>query len=73
MKQGTKSVDDYHQEMELIMQRARVREDAEQTMQRFLSGLNSNAQRSPRYQSPHTKLPLGPALISQEHLSDPSK
>ena len=36
LKQGTKPVDEYYQEMELIMQRARVREPAEQTMQRFL-------------------------------------
>jgi hypothetical protein len=42
LKQGLKSVDDYHQEMELIMQRARVRELAEQTMQRFLAGLTYN-------------------------------
>jgi hypothetical protein len=32
LKQGFKSVDDYHQEMELIMQRARVREPEEHTM-----------------------------------------
>jgi hypothetical protein len=39
LKQGLKHVDEYYQEMELIMQRTRVREPAEQTMQRFLSGL----------------------------------
>jgi hypothetical protein len=32
LKQGLKSVDDYHQEMELIIQRARVRQPEEQTM-----------------------------------------
>jgi hypothetical protein len=32
LKQGLKSVDDYHQEMELIMQHARVREPEEQTI-----------------------------------------
>jgi hypothetical protein len=42
LKQGLKSVDDYHQEMELIMKRARVRELAEQTIQRFLAGLTYN-------------------------------
>jgi hypothetical protein len=42
LKQGLKSVDDYHQEMELIMQRARVHELAEQTMQCFLAGLTYN-------------------------------
>jgi hypothetical protein len=33
LKRGLKPVDQYYQEMELIMQRARVREPAEQTMQ----------------------------------------
>jgi len=33
LRQGTSSVDEYFQEMELIMQRARVREEPEQTMQ----------------------------------------
>lgn len=42
LRQGTSSVDEYFQEMELIMQRARVREEPEQTMQQFLSGLNYN-------------------------------
>ena len=39
LKQGTMTVDAYYKEMELILQRARVREQPEQTMQRFLSGL----------------------------------
>jgi hypothetical protein len=39
LKQGTLSVDAYYREMELILQRARVREEPEHTMQRFLSGL----------------------------------
>ena len=39
LKQGSNSVDVYYKEMELIMQRARVREAPDQTMQRFLSGL----------------------------------
>ena len=39
LKQGSKSVDAYYKEMELIIQRARVREAPDQTMQRFLSGL----------------------------------
>jgi hypothetical protein len=42
LKQGLKSIDDYHQEMELIMQRARVREPEEQTMQCFLPSLTYN-------------------------------
>ena len=39
LRQGTMTVDEYFKEMELILQRARVREEPEQTMQRFLSGL----------------------------------
>jgi phosphoribosylformylglycinamidine (FGAM) synthase PurS component len=49
LKQGLKSVDDYHQEMELIMQRARVHEPEEQTMQRFLAGLTYNNQHIVRH------------------------
>ena len=40
LKQGNQSVDEYYKEMEMIMQRAKVREEPEQTMQRFLSGLS---------------------------------
>src|SRR4051812_49420523 len=39
LKQGTMTVDAYYMEMELLLQRARIREDVEQTMQRFLHGL----------------------------------
>jgi hypothetical protein len=39
LKQGLKPIDEYYQEMELIMQHAKVHEPVEQTMQRFLSGL----------------------------------
>ena len=39
LRQGTMTVDEYFNEMELIMQRAHVREELEQTMQHFLSGL----------------------------------
>src|SRR4051812_29449007 len=53
LKQGTKSVDDYYQEMELIMQRARVREHPEQTLQRFLSGLTYNIKRTVRHHQYH--------------------
>ena len=39
LKQGTMSVDEYYMEMEMLMQRARVRESIEMTLQRFLHGL----------------------------------
>src|SRR3954462_12516396 len=42
LKQGTMSVDAYYMEMELLLQRARVREEVEMTMQRFLHGLKFN-------------------------------
>lgn len=38
--QGSKSVEDYHKEMEILMIRANVVEDREATMARFLNGLN---------------------------------
>jgi hypothetical protein len=40
LTQGTKSVDEYYKEMELLMIRTGTREDIEATMCRFLNGLN---------------------------------
>ena len=40
LTQGSKSVEDYHKEMEVAMIRANVEEDREVTMARFLNGLN---------------------------------
>ena len=40
LTQGTKSVEDYHKEIEITMIRANVEEDREATMARFLQGLN---------------------------------
>uniref|UniRef100_A0A2N9FJK7 CCHC-type domain-containing protein n=1 Tax=Fagus sylvatica TaxID=28930 RepID=A0A2N9FJK7_FAGSY len=40
--EGSRSVEDYHKEMEVAMIRANVEEDREATMARFLSGLNRN-------------------------------
>ncbi|KAK1627392.1 hypothetical protein QYE76_001707 [Lolium multiflorum] len=39
LRQGVKTVDEYYMEMEMLMQRGRVRESPEMTMQRFLNGL----------------------------------
>ncbi|KAK1603709.1 hypothetical protein QYE76_027382 [Lolium multiflorum] len=36
---GVKTVDEYHMEMEMLMQRGRVKESLEMTMTRFLNGL----------------------------------
>ena len=41
LTQGNKSVEDYHQEMELLMIRLGLEEDMEVTMARFLAGLNT--------------------------------
>ena len=38
--QGSKSVDEYYKEMEIVMIRENVEEDCEATMARFLNGLN---------------------------------
>jgi len=40
LTQGSRSVEDYHKEMEVAMIRANVEEDREATVARFLSGLN---------------------------------
>ena len=40
LTQGSKSVEDYHHEMEMIMIRLGLEEDEEVTMARFIVGLN---------------------------------
>ena len=42
LTQGSKSVDEYHKEMEIALIRANVVEDSEATMARFLHGLNQD-------------------------------
>ena len=42
LNQGYKTVDEYHKEMEIAMIRAKVVEDREATMVRFLIGLNGD-------------------------------
>ena len=44
LTQGSRSVEEYYQDMELLMLRARVSEDKEATMARFLGGLNREIQ-----------------------------
>src|SRR4051812_3706576 len=53
LKQGTMSVDAYYMEMELLLQRARVREAVEQTMQHFLHGLKLNIKNIVRHHAYH--------------------
>ncbi|XP_031402590.1 uncharacterized protein LOC116212157 [Punica granatum] len=40
LRQGTRSVEDYHKEMKIALIRANIEEDEEATMARFLCGLN---------------------------------
>ena len=40
LTQGSKSVDEYHKEMELLLIKANIVEEEDQTMARFFSGLN---------------------------------
>ncbi|KAH9686162.1 Endonuclease [Citrus sinensis] len=42
LTQGSKSVEDYHKEMEIFMIRANIEEEREATMARFLHGLNQD-------------------------------
>ncbi|XP_071678893.1 uncharacterized protein [Lolium perenne] len=51
LKQGTMTVDAYYMEMEMLLQRARVRESIEMTMQRFLHGLKYNIKGIVRHHS----------------------
>ncbi|CAA7021327.1 unnamed protein product [Microthlaspi erraticum] len=44
LTQGSKSVEEYYQEMEVMLLRANVVEDREATMSRFLGGLNREIQ-----------------------------
>ena len=41
LSQGTRTVDEYYKEMELLLVRARIHEDEESKMARFLHGLNN--------------------------------
>ncbi|KAK1611951.1 hypothetical protein QYE76_035624 [Lolium multiflorum] len=49
LRQGVKTVDEYYMEMEMLMQRGRVRESLEMTMQRFLNGLKYDIKGIVRY------------------------
>ena len=45
LRQGMKSIDEYHKDMETIMIHADVHENEEQTMARFLAGMNHAVKR----------------------------
>src|SRR4051812_43692198 len=55
LTQGTRSVEDYYKEMEIIMMRANIDEDEEHTIARFLHGLNYPIQKIMKFQ-PYTTI-----------------
>src|SRR3954466_12864308 len=55
LTQGTKSVEDYYKEIEIIMMRAHIDEDEENTIARFLNGLNYPIQKIVEFQ-PYTTI-----------------
>ena len=57
LKQGTKSVEEYYKEMEIAMIRANVKEDDEQTIARFLNGLNHPIKKIADFQPPRASAP----------------
>src|SRR4051812_11555221 len=54
LKQGSMTVDAYYMEMEMLLQRARVREAVAMTMQRFLHGLKFNIKSIVRHHQYYT-------------------
>src|SRR4051812_44406846 len=54
LRQGSMTVDAYYMEMEMLLQRARVREPVEMTMQRFLHGLKFTIKRIVRHHQYYT-------------------
>lgn len=55
LKQGTKTVEEYYKKMEIAMIQANVKESDEQTMARFLNGLNHPIKRIVDFQ-PYSNL-----------------
>ena len=51
LKQGSKSVEEYYKEIEQAMIRARVQEDEEQSMTRFLSDINKAIKHAVEFQT----------------------
>ena len=50
LRQGISTVDEYHMEMKMLMQRAQIRESPEMTLQRFRHGLQFGIKGFVRYQ-----------------------
>ncbi|CAM8937210.1 unnamed protein product [Rhodiola kirilowii] len=58
LRQGKQSVEEYHKEMEKAMIRANIHEHEEQSMARFLYGLNPNVKRVVELQPYHNVIEL---------------
>ena len=58
LKQGTRSVEEYYKEIEMAMIRANIQEAEEQTMARFMSGLNYPIKRVTEFQPYNTVVEL---------------
>ena len=67
LKQGTKSVEEYYKEMEIAMIRANVKEDDEQTMARFLNGLNHPIKKIADFQPYSNLIELVLQATKEEH------
>src|SRR4051794_51050 len=67
LTQGTKCVEDYYKEMEIIMMRAHIDEDEENTIARFLNGLNYPIQNIVEFQPYTTIVQLVHQATKAEH------
>ena len=67
MRQGTRSVEEYYKEMEKAMIRAKVKEDEEQTMARFLAGLNHPIKHIVNFHTYNTVVQLVHQATKAEH------
>ncbi|KAK1694104.1 hypothetical protein QYE76_010801 [Lolium multiflorum] len=74
LRQGVKTVDEYYMDMEMLMQRGRVHESLEMTMQRFLNGLKYDVKGIVRHYS-YTNMNqlLHHAREAESHLVDEAK
>ena len=74
LRQGKLSVEEYHKEMEKAMIRANIHEDEEQSMARFMYGLNSNVKQVVDLQPCRNMVELVHLASKAEHqLQDDSK
>ncbi|KAK1678910.1 hypothetical protein QYE76_039758 [Lolium multiflorum] len=73
LRQGVKTVDEYYMEMEMLMQRGRVRESLEMTMQRFLNGLKYDVKGIRHYTYTNMNQLLHHAREAESQLAEEAK